>query len=112
MTCCDRRFQRSSGDSNCRFLQFTWQLLHLATVPQLDRLSRHTQQCGSCRQAYQRTQQVQTMGWGSAVGLLALGVVTEGAVQWACVLGFVLAAGIVGLAAKLKTHFEQTRSRS
>ncbi|MGC9504529.1 MAG: hypothetical protein ACP5D4_12445, partial [Baaleninema sp.] len=75
------------------------------------RFDRHTQQCGSCRVAYQRSQQVSRGAVAGAIALLAMAFLTEGWVELSAVVGFVLAAAMAAMFDRLKTHFEKSYNR-
>jgi phenylpropionate dioxygenase-like ring-hydroxylating dioxygenase large terminal subunit len=76
------------------------------------RLMRHTQQCGSCRVAYRRTTQIQQGATVGAIAFLSLALLSEDAVQLLFTASFVLAWATVGIAGKLKTHFERSYTRT
>jgi phenylpropionate dioxygenase-like ring-hydroxylating dioxygenase large terminal subunit len=76
-----------------------------------NRWQRHTQSCATCRLVHQRLQQLQQGAIGGAIILITVALLAEGWVRSLSVVGFVVAAAIVGVTAQLKPRFEQSFHR-
>ncbi|WP_017720421.1 aromatic ring-hydroxylating dioxygenase subunit alpha [Kamptonema formosum] len=78
----------------------------------LDRLSQHTQLCGTCSRAYRVTSRLQQISVGAAVAIAALAIVADGfGSKIVAVSAFVSAAALAAVAEKVKTHFERSYTR-
>jgi phenylpropionate dioxygenase-like ring-hydroxylating dioxygenase large terminal subunit len=79
---------------------------------QLDRLSQHTQLCGTCSRAYRVTSRLKQISVGAAVAMAALAIVADGfGSKIVAVSAFVSAAALAAVAEKVKTHFERSYTR-
>ena len=77
-----------------------------------DRLTRHTQICGSCSRAYKITNRVKQTLVGIAIGMAALAILTDG--SWLEIFSLsasLLAVILAVLASKVRTKFEHSYSR-
>lgn len=80
--------------------------------PVLDRLSQHTQLCGTCSRAYRVTSRLQQISVGAAVAIAALAIVADGfGSKIVAVSAFLSAAALAAVAQKVKTHFERSYTR-
>lgn len=78
----------------------------------LDRLSQHTQLCGTCSRAYRVTSRLKQISVGAAVAMAALAIVADGfGSKIVAVSAFVSAAALAAVAEKVKTHFERSYTR-
>jgi phenylpropionate dioxygenase-like ring-hydroxylating dioxygenase large terminal subunit len=75
------------------------------------RFERHTQQCGTCRKAYQRTQQIYRGAMVGAIAFASLALLIDGWGKIMGVIGFAISAMMAGMSHQLKQHFEQTFER-
>jgi hypothetical protein len=71
-----------------------------------NRFLRHTQICSSCNRAYHTTQKVKQISVAVAIGLAAIGIISDGYLSILTVSTALLAVIIAILAQQLKTHFE------
>lgn len=76
-----------------------------------NRMTRHTQHCGSCSRAYRRITRIQQGAIVGAIAFLSLALIAESSLQFWATVSFVLASATVGVTGKLKTHFERSLSR-
>ena len=77
------------------------------------RLSRHTQICGSCSQAYEVTKKVKKTLVGLAIALAALGLVLDHSwIQVLVVCASISAVILAVVAEKVKTKFEHSYTRN
>jgi hypothetical protein len=78
----------------------------------LDRLSQHTQLCGTCSRTYRVTSRLKQISVGAAVAMAALAIVADGfGSKIVAVSAFVSAAALAAVAEKVKTHFERSYTR-
>ncbi|NES81577.1 MAG: Rieske 2Fe-2S domain-containing protein [Moorea sp. SIO2B7] len=76
------------------------------------RLTRHTQICGSCSQAYEVTKKVKQSLVGVAIGMAVLAILTDGSwIEIFSVSASLLAVILAVLAGKVKTKFERSYTR-
>jgi phenylpropionate dioxygenase-like ring-hydroxylating dioxygenase large terminal subunit len=77
-----------------------------------DRLSQHTQLCGTCSRTYRVTSRLKQISVGAAVAMAALAIVADGfGSKIVAVSAFVSAAALAAVAEKVKTHFERSYTR-
>jgi hypothetical protein len=77
----------------------------------LDRLTRHTQLCHSCSEAYQTTQKLQQASLALALILAAGGIILDGWLQVFAVSTALSCVLLTRLSGQLKARFEQAYRR-